>query len=39
MGSAWLSGDEQRKGRLTVRQFADFAVLSDDYFAVASERI
>jgi predicted amidohydrolase YtcJ len=39
VGSAWFSGDEQRKGRLAPGQFADFAVLSEDYFEVDAERI
>lgn len=38
-GSAWFSRDQQRKGALTVGQFADLAVLSDDYFSVEEERI
>jgi predicted amidohydrolase YtcJ len=38
-GSAWFSGDEARKGRLAVGQFADFAVLDADFFAVADAAI
>ena len=38
-GSAWISGEEQRKGMLAVGQFADFAVLSEDYFAVDADAI
>jgi hypothetical protein len=34
VGSAWFSGDEGRKGSLSVGSAADFAVLSDDYFTV-----
>lgn len=39
LGSAWFSGEETVKGRLAPGQFADFALLSDDYFAVADDRI
>ena len=38
-GSAWFSGEEGVKGRIAPGQYADFAVLSDDYFAVAEEQI
>jgi hypothetical protein len=38
-GSAWFSKEQDRKGRLAVGQYADFAVLSDDYFAVTDDRI
>jgi predicted amidohydrolase YtcJ len=34
VGSAWFSGDEKRKGTLSVGSVADFAVLSADYFTV-----
>ena len=39
VGSAWLSGDEARKGRLAVGQYADLAVLSKDYFSVPEQQI
>ena len=39
IGSAWFSGDERVKGRLAPGQFADLAVLSDDYFAVPDRDI
>jgi predicted amidohydrolase YtcJ len=39
LGSSWFSGESGRKGALTVGQFADLAVLSDDYFSVAEEAI
>lgn len=39
VGSAWFSREEQHKGRIAVGQFADFALLSDDYFAVPPQRI
>jgi predicted amidohydrolase YtcJ len=38
-GSAWISGEEAKKGTLEVGKFADFAVLSADYFDVSVERI
>lgn len=38
-GSAWFSNEEGAKGRLAVGQFADFAILSADYFSVADEAI
>lgn len=38
-GSAWFSREESAKGRIAVGQFADLAVLSEDYFAVPAEQI
>ncbi|WP_442482852.1 amidohydrolase [Aeoliella sp. SH292] len=38
-GSAWFSSEDDRKGSLSVGQFADLAVLSDDYFAVEEDAI
>ncbi|MGZ8927546.1 MAG: amidohydrolase family protein, partial [Methylobacter sp.] len=38
-GSAWFSGEQQHKGTLGLGQFADFAVLSDDYMTVEVEAI
>src|SRR5262249_53691324 len=38
-GSAWFSGDAQRKGTLAVGGYADLAVLSDDYFRVDDDAI
>jgi predicted amidohydrolase YtcJ len=38
-GSAWFSGEQDRKGRLAPGQFADLAVLSADYLGVAEEAI
>jgi hypothetical protein len=38
-GSAWFSGDEGKKGRITAGQLADLAVLSADYFTVPEEEI
>lgn len=38
-GSAWFSGDSGRKGRLSPGQYADFALLSADYFQVPDAAI
>ncbi|QDV73483.1 amidohydrolase [Botrimarina mediterranea] len=38
-GSAWFSGEDDRKGRLTPGSYADMAVLSGDYFTVAEDEI
>jgi hypothetical protein len=38
-GSAWFSGEADRKGTLAQGQYADLSVLSDDYFAVAGDDI
>jgi predicted amidohydrolase YtcJ len=38
-GSAWFSSEDDRKGSLSVGQFADLAVLNDDYFAVEEDAI
>jgi predicted amidohydrolase YtcJ len=38
-GSAWFSDEEQLKGRIAKGQFADLAVLSEDFFAVPEEQI
>jgi hypothetical protein len=37
--NAWFSGEGGKKGRIEVGQLADLAVLSDDYFNVADDRI
>lgn len=39
VGSAWFSQEESVKGRIAPGQYADFAVLSDDYFTVPEEEI
>jgi len=39
VGSAWLTQEETVKGRIAPGQYADFAVLSDDYFTIPEERI
>ncbi len=38
-GSAWFSGEQEQKGTLAVGQFADFVVLTEDYFQIPEERI
>ena len=39
VGSAWFTQEEKLKGRIAPGQYADFAVLSEDYFNVPQERI
>jgi hypothetical protein len=34
-----MSGEEDRKGTLSVGKWADLAMLSDDYFSIPEERI
>jgi len=38
-GSAWMSREDDVKGQLTPGQYADFAVLSADYFTVPDREI
>ena len=38
-GSAWFSQEESVKGRISPGMYADFALLSEDYFSVPDERI
>lgn len=38
-GSAWFSGDQEKKGTLAVGSYADMAVLSADYMTVPAEEI
>ena len=38
-GSAWFSSEEKVKGTLEPGKYADFALLSDDYFSVPEEKI
>jgi predicted amidohydrolase YtcJ len=38
-GSAWISGEEEQKGRIRAGQLADFALLSRDYFTVQPAEI
>ncbi|HYC77846.1 MAG TPA: amidohydrolase [Planctomycetota bacterium] len=39
VGSAWFSGGEATKGTIAVGRFADFAILSADYFSVPEDEI
>jgi predicted amidohydrolase YtcJ len=39
VGSAWFSQEEDVKGRIAPGQYADFAILSEDYLTVPEERI
>src|SRR5437762_5543774 len=39
LGSAWFSGEEEKKGAIREGQLADLAVLSADYFSVPEEDI
>jgi predicted amidohydrolase YtcJ len=39
VGSAWFSGEEDKKGSIEVGKLADLAVLSADYFSVPEEDI
>jgi predicted amidohydrolase YtcJ len=39
VGSAWFSGEEDRKGAIRAGQLADLTVLSADYFSVPEEEI
>jgi len=39
LGSAWFSGEEDKKGMLAPGQLADLAVLSSDYFTVPEAEI
>jgi predicted amidohydrolase YtcJ len=38
-GSAWFSGEDNKKGSIEVGKLADLAVLSADYFSVPEEEI
>jgi predicted amidohydrolase YtcJ len=39
LGSAWFSGEETVKGRIAPGQYADFAILSGDFFSVPEEEL
>lgn len=34
VGSAWVSGEEKLKGKIAIGQYADLAIISDDYFSI-----
>ena len=38
-GSAWFSGDENKKGAMIPGMYADLAVLSQDFFSVPADQI
>ena len=38
-GSAWFSGEDDRKGAIRAGEYADLAVLSADYFTIPDEEI
>jgi predicted amidohydrolase YtcJ len=38
-GSAWFSGEEKEKGKLEKGMYADFVVLSDDYFSATNDQV
>lgn len=38
-GSAWFSGEQEKKGSISVGQLADLAVLNSDFFEVEDEKI
>jgi len=39
LGSAWFSGEEDKKGSVEVGRLADLAVPSADYFSIPEEKI
>lgn len=39
VGSAWFSGDAEKKGAITEGQLGDLAVLSSDYFTIPEDEI
>jgi predicted amidohydrolase YtcJ len=38
-GSAWFSGEEKLKGKLEKGMYADFVILSADYFAINADEV
>ena len=38
-GSAWFSGEEKLKGKIEAGQYADMAILNEDYFSVPVDEI
>ncbi|HEY8957350.1 amidohydrolase [Chitinophaga sp.] len=38
-GSAWFSGEQEKKGSISVGQLADLAVLNSDFFEIEDEKI
>jgi predicted amidohydrolase YtcJ len=39
IGSAWFSGEQDKKGSIEPGKFADLAILSDDYFSIPEGQI
>lgn len=39
VGSSWFSSEDGKKGAIAPGQYADLAVLSEDYFSIPEERI
>jgi len=39
VNSAWMAGDDDKRGTLEAGKWADLVVLSDDYFAVPESQI
>lgn len=38
-GSAWFSGEEKEKGKISKGMYADMVILSDDYFSAEPEKV
>lgn len=38
-GSAWVSGDEKIKGKISKGQYADLAIISEDFFSIPVDNI
>ncbi|PJJ85036.1 amidohydrolase [Mucilaginibacter auburnensis] len=38
-GSAWFSGEQNKKGKLVKGMYADMAIISDDYFTQTPEKV
>jgi predicted amidohydrolase YtcJ len=38
-GSAWVSGEEKLKGKIAKGQYADLAIISEDYFSIPVDSI
>ena len=39
IGSSWFSNEQGKKGAISLKQFADLAVLSKDFFSISEEEI
>ncbi|WP_316829831.1 amidohydrolase [Pedobacter aquatilis] len=38
-GSAWFSGEQDKKGKLIKGMYADMAIITDDYFTASPEKV